>query len=236
MMTRYFWAGIAVTAAVGALVGAKSEAAAKKAGARVLFDGKSTAAWRGFKRDAFPARGWAVKQGTLHPIIGGDRVDLVTRDMYKDFDLQLEWKVGPSGNSGVMYDVAETEAETYHTGPEMQVLDDAAHKDGQNPKTSAGSLYALIAPGAQVVKPAGQWNKARIVKKGNHVEHWLNGTKIVEYELGSPALAALIADSKFKEWPRFAKEGQGHIVLQHHGDPAWFRNVRITGTPVKTAR
>jgi len=232
-MTRYFWAGLAVTAAVGILSSAAADAAAR---ARVLFDGAKTDAWRAFKRDSFPTRGWGVEKGTLFPIVGGDRVDLVTKDMYKDFDLELEWKVGPSGNSGVMYDVAETEPETYYTGPEMQVLDDAAHKDGQNPKTSAGSLYALIAPSSKVVKPAGEWNKARIVKKGNHVEHWLNGTKIVEYELGSPALAALITDSKFKDWKRFGKEGQGHIVLQHHGDPAWFRNVRITGTPVKAAR
>ena len=233
-MLRVFWAGLAVTAAVGALWSGRSEAATKAA-SRVLFDGTSTDAWRGFKRDAFPAKGWAVENGTLHPIVGGDRVDLVTKDQYKDFDLELEWKVGPMGNSGIMYDVSETEPETYYTGPEMQVLDDVGHKDGKDSKTSAGSLYALIARSKEVVKPVGEWNKARIVKKGAHVEHWLNGTKIVEYELGSPALAALIADSKFKDWKRFAKEGQGHIVLQHHGDPAWFRNVRITGTPV-TAR
>ena len=233
-MLRVFWAGLAVTAAVGALWSGRSEAATKAA-SRVLFDGTSTDAWRGFKRDAFPAKGWAVENGTLHPIVGGDRVDLVTKDQYKDFDLELEWKVGPMGNSGIMYDVSETETETYYTGPEMQVLDDVGHKDGKDSKTSAGSLYALIARSKEVVKPVGEWNKARIVKKGAHVEHWLNGTKIVEYELGSPALAALIADSKFKDWKRFAKEGQGHIVLQHHGDPAWFRNVRITGTPV-TAR
>lgn len=232
MMTRYFWAGIAVTAAVGALWGARS-ASADKAFARILFDGTNTDAWRGYKRDAFPSKGWVVENGTLSPVVGGDRVDLVTKDVYKDFDLELEWKVGPGGNSGVMYDVSESEPETYYTGPEMQVLDDAGHKDGKNSKTSAGALYALVAPTNKVLKPAGEWNAARIVKKGNHVEHWLNGAKIVEYELGSPALAALIADSKFKEWPRFAKEGQGHIVLQHHGDPASFRNIRIKGTPVK---
>jgi hypothetical protein len=231
MMTRFFWAGVAVTA-VGALWGAKADADGK-APSRVLFDGKSTDAWRAFKRDDFPSKGWVVENGTLKTVVGGDKVDIVTRDTYKDFELDLEWRVSPGGNSGVFYDVAETEAEGWHTGPEMQVLDDARHKDGQNPRTSAGSLYALIAPSAKVVKPAGQWNQARIVKKGNHVEHWLNGTKIVDYELGSPALAALIADSKFKDLPRFATEGQGHIALQHHGEEAWFRNVRITGTPVK---
>ena len=219
MITQYILAGMVMMAAGG--------------GSRVLFDGTNTDAWRGYKRDAFPTRGWLVKDGTLSPIVGGDKVDLVTKDVYKDFDLELEWKVGPVGNSGVMYDVAETEIEPYWTGPEMQVLDDVGHKDGKESTTSAGSLYALVGPKGKVLKPVGEWNKARLVKKGNHVEHWLNGTKIVEYELGSPALAALIADSKFKDWKRFGKEGQGHIVLQHHGDPAWFRNVRITGTPVK---
>ena len=218
-MTRYILAAMMTMAAAG--------------GSRVLFDGTNTDAWRGYKREAFPEKGWAVKDGTLSPIVGGDRVDLVTKDVYKDFDLQLEWKVGPMGNSGVMYDVAESETESYYTGPEMQVLDDAGHKDGQNSKTSAGSLYALVAPTNKVLKPVGEWNKARIVKKGNHVEHWLNGKKVVAYELGSPALAALITDSKFKDWKRFGKEGQGHIVLQHHGDPAWFRNIRIKGRPVK---
>ena len=233
MMTRYLWAGVAVTAAVGALWSARADAAGKSA-ARVLFDGKNTDAWRGFKRADFPAKGWVVENGTLSPVVGGDRVDLITKDVYKDFDLELEWRVGPAGNSGVMYDVAETDAETYHTGPEMQVLDDIGHKDGKDSKTSAGSLYALVGPTGKVLKPVGEWNKARLVKKGNHVEHWLNGTKVVEYELGSPALTALIAGSKFKDWPRFAKEGQGHIVLQHHDDdPASFRNVRIKGTPVK---
>src|SRR6188768_3178430 len=95
----------------------------------------------------------AASDGTLAPIVGGDRVDLITKDVYKDFDLELEWKVGPMGNSGVMYDVAETEPETYYTGPEMQVLDDAGHKDGQNSKTSAGSLYALVAPTGKVLNP-----------------------------------------------------------------------------------
>jgi hypothetical protein len=235
MMTRYFWAGIAVSAAVGALWGAKADAAGAAA-SRVLFDGKSTDAWRGYKRDAFPSKGWVVENGTLSPVVGGDQVDLVTKDVYKDFDLELEWKVGPMGNSGVMYGVSETEPESYYTGPEMQVLDDVGHKDGQTSRTSAGALYDLVAPTGKVLKPVGEWNKARLVKKGNHVEHWLNGTKIVEYELGSPALAVLIANSKFKEWPRYAKERQGHIVLQHHGDPASFRNIRITGTPVKPPR
>jgi hypothetical protein len=200
--------------------------------AKKLFDGKSTDAWRGYKRETFPEKGWVVDNGALKTVVGGDRVDLVTKETFKDFDLSLEWKLSPGGNSGVMYDVAENQDESYYTGPEMQVLDDAGHKDGKEPKTSAGALYALIAPVGKVLKPVGEWNKARLVKKGTHVEHWLNGVKLLEYELGSPALTALIAESKFKAWPQFAKEGQGHIVLQHHGQEAWFRNITIS-TPAK---
>lgn len=231
-MTRYLWATLVVTA-VAAVLGGGAEAARKP---RALFDGKGTDAWRAFKRDSFPTKGWVIDNGALKTVVGGDKVDIITKDTWKDFDLELEWRVAPGGNSGVFYDVAEAGEEGWHTGPEMQILDDARHKDGQEPKTSAGSLYALIAPSKKVVKPAGEWNKARIVKKGSRVAHWLNGTKIVEYELGSPELSALIAASKFKDRPRFAKEGQGHIALQHHGEEAWFRNVRITGTPVKPAR
>jgi hypothetical protein len=198
---------------------------------KVLFGGKSTDAWRGFRRDSFPTKGWVVENGTLKTVVGGDRVDLITKDTYKDFDLELEWKVAPGGNSGVMYDVSESEKETYFTGPEMQVLDDDLHADGKNPKTSAGALYALVAPVGKTLKPVGEFNRARIVKKGNHVEHWLNGKKVVEYELGSPELAKLIADSKFKDMPRFAKEGQGHIALQHHGQEVWYRNIRIRALP-----
>jgi hypothetical protein len=198
---------------------------------KVLFGGKSTDAWRGFRRDSFPTKGWVVENGTLKTVVGGDRVDLITKDTYKDFDLELEWKVAPGGNSGVMYDVSESEKETYFTGPEMQVLDDDLHADGKNPKTSAGALYALVAPVGKTLKPVGEFNRARIVKRGNHVEHWLNGKKVVEYELGSPELAKLIADSKFKDMPRFAKEGQGHIALQHHGQEVWYRNIRIRALP-----
>ncbi len=194
---------------------------------RVLFDGSSTDAWRGYRRDSFPTGGWVVEKGALKTVVGGDRCDIVTRERFRDFELELEWRVSPGGNSGVFYDVAESASETWHTGPEMQLLDDEGHRDGQNPKTSAGSLYALVAPAGHTLKPVGGYNQARLVKKGGHVEHWLNGTRVLEYELGSPALAMLIAESKFTDMPRFAQEGEGHIALQHHGEEVWFRSVRI---------
>jgi hypothetical protein len=223
-MIRSVLAG-AVVLAVGVL-GASSASAAD---AVVLFDGKSTEAWKAYgKTDPVSACGWEVKDGTLKTVPGATpRCDLATKDTYKDFDLELEWKVSPGGNSGVMFDVAETDSPAWHTGPEMQVLDDLKHKDGQNPKTSAGSLYALVAPTGKTLKPVGEWNHARLVKKGTHAEHWLNGKKILEYEVGSPALAALIAESKFKDMPKFFKEGQGRLVLQHHGEEVWYRNVKV---------
>jgi hypothetical protein len=204
-------------------------ASAADAGWTVLFDGTGTDAWKAYGKDAsLSGCGWLVENGTLRAAPEAQtKCDLATKESFKDFDLELEWKVSPGGNSGVMYDVAETDKPSYHTGPEMQVLDDGGHPDGKNPKTSAGSLYALVAPSGKTLAPVGEWNRARLVKKGAHVEHWLNGKQVAEYQLGSPALTALIAESKFKDMPRFAKEGQGRLVLQHHGQEVWFRNVRV---------
>ena len=126
-----------------------------------------------------------------------------------------------------MYRVSEAAAAPYETGPEMQVLDDDKHADGRDPKTSAGSLYALIAPKHKKLKPLGQWNKVRIVVQDSQVAHWLNGVKVVEYELGSAELNQLIARSKFNDMPRFAKEKTGFIDLQHHGDEVWYRKIRV---------
>jgi hypothetical protein len=203
---------------------------------KTLFDGHSTDAWRGYGRDAFPSGVWKVEGGELKTVPGAkDPVDIITKDTYKDFELELEWKISPGGNSGIIYRVAELPApsQTWQTGPEMQVLDDDKHKDGKDPRTSAGALYALIAAMNKTLKPVGEWNKVRIVMKAGHVEHWLNGAKVVEYEWGSPELKDLIAASKFKEFPRFAQEAQGHVALQFHGDEVAFRNVRIRSLDTK---
>lgn len=191
---------------------------------RPLFDGRSLAGWRGFK-SATPPAGWAAQDGELRRVGGGG--DLLTAEQFDDFELALEWKVGPAGNSGIFYRVVEEGDATYHSGLEMQVLDDAGHADGESPLTSAGALYGLYAPPRGVVKPAGEWNRARIVARGNHVEHWLNGRKVVDAELWSPDFTARHAKSKFPQWPMFAKARRGHIALQDHGDPVSYRNVRI---------
>lgn len=203
---------------------------------KVLFDGNSTDAWRGFRRDYFPSKCWAVENGTLKTVVGcekADRVDLITKDKYQNFELELEWRVAPGGNSGIVYLVSEDEDEVWKTGLEMQVLDDEKHHDGKIPKTSAGAVFDLIAPTNKTLRPVGEYNKARLIVRNNHVEHWLNGKKIIEYELGSDTFKSLIAQSKFKEYPRFAQIKEGHIALQHHGEEVWYRKVRIRELPAK---
>jgi hypothetical protein len=193
-------------------------------GWRVLFDGRTTDGWRGYKQQTAPA-GWQVVDGELTRVGGGG--DIITSEQFGDFELALEWKVGPAGNSGVFYRVTESAEESYHTGIEMQVLDDAGHADGQSRLTSAGSLYGLYPASAGVVKPAGQWNSARILVRGNHVEHWLNGQQVVEAELWSPDWNTRLAASKFTEWPGYARATRGHIGLQDHGDRVAYRNIKI---------
>jgi hypothetical protein len=197
---------------------------------KILFDGKSTDAWRGYSRDGFPTECWVVEGDTLKTVSGGKGpCDLVTREPYRDFDFELEYRLSPGGNSGVLYRVAELPGEpSWHSGPELQILDDDKYRQN-SPKNWTGALYDLIAaPSDKPMRPVGEWNRVRVLVRNNHVEHWLNGKKVVEYELGSDALKALVAESKFKDMPRFAREPEGYIAIQHHeGGDVWFRNVRV---------
>ena len=199
-------------------------AAEKAAGWRLLFDGRTANGWRGYMQEEMP-EGWQAVDGALTRV--GRAGDIITAESYRSFELSLEWKVGPGGNSGVFYRALEGPEAIYMVAPEMQVLDDAGHRDGQSPLTSAGSNFGLHAAQRGVVRPAGQWNEARIIVDGDHVEHWLNGVKLVDYELGSPDWAELVADSKFVEWPEYGTATEGHIGLQDHGDWAAFRNIKI---------
>jgi hypothetical protein len=186
-----------------------------------------TGAFRGFHRDSFPTN-WVCEGGVLRSI-PGTSVDLITREKFKDFELDLEWNVARGANSGVLYSVSEETKETYWSGPEMQVNDDPNHHDGRTPNHSAGALYDLIAPGPNKrLKPTGEWNQARLVSRNGHIEHWLNGEKILEYDWDSPATRKIISESKFKDAPLFMKDRNGYIALQHHGDEVSFRNIRIT--------
>ena len=190
----------------------------------ILFDGSGTSAWRGYQSQDMPS-GWQIVDGALTRVERSG--DIITRDQFGDFELELEWKVPPKGNSGVMYRVTEADSNTYRTGPEMQVLDDAGHIDGKDRLTSAGSAYGLYAAPAGVVKPAGEWNQAKIVARGAHIEHWLNGQKVVEYELWSPDWEAKVKATKFAAWSGFGRAPRGHIALQDHGDRVAYRNIRI---------
>ena len=193
----------------------------------ILFDGGNVDQWRGYKQDTFPKGGWVVENGALKTIVGGNRVDIITKDIYENFELVLEWRVSPAGNSGIFYFATEESDYIWQTAPEMQVLDDSAHPDGKRAVTSAGSLYALISPTVNSLKPVGEFNEARIKVKNDQVEHWQNGKKVLAYEYGSDTINELIAKSKFKSMPLFAKANSGHVGLQHHGEEVWYRNIRI---------
>ncbi len=191
----------------------------------VLFDGKTVKGLRGYKQSGF-SDSWEVVDGTLKTV-PGHGVDLISEEVYKNFELELEWKVPKGGNSGIFYFATEEGNYIWQSAPEMQVVDDEKHTDGKNTLTSAGALYALIAPSANVVKPVGEFNQVRIKVKNNHVEHWLNGTKIVEYVYDSDMMWDLVAKSKFNKMPLFAKASEGHIGLQGDHGLIWYKNIRI---------
>lgn len=201
-------------------------AAEKKAGWTLLFDGKSTAGWRGFKAPA-PDAGWTVKDGILSPDPKTSK-DLMTKAEFGSFELTFEWRISPRGNSGVMFHVIETGDETYESGPEYQVLDNAR---GEPPPEQAGGLFALYAPMGATPKPVGEFNQARLVVDHGKVQHWLNGVKVAEYDMNSADFKARVAASKFKQWPQFASSPTGHIALQNHGNAVWYRNIKIRVLP-----
>jgi hypothetical protein len=194
-------------------------------GWRLLFDGETLEGWRVFGREAM-SDGWAVVDGNLTRVADGAR-DIITVDQFTDFELSLEWRVEECGNSGVFIRASEEVGRIFEGAPEMQGLDDACHVDGQNPLTSAGANYALHPVPRGVVRPAGEWNQARIRVQGNQVTHWLNGQQIVDYELWSDDWKARLAESKFTEWPEYGTYPSGHIGLQDHGDRVYFRDIKV---------
>lgn len=202
-------------------------------GWRLLFDGKTFDGWRGYRTQDVPAS-WRILNGVIvvdSKATGGPEVDLITKDMYRNFDFMVDWKVAPGANSGIMYRGTEVGDYIWRSALEMQILDDERHSDGKSPLTSAGSLFAVYPAPRGVVHPAGVWNTARILVNGNHVEHWLNGVKLFEYELGSPDFLARVDQSKFKTMPNYGKAPDGYIGLQNHGDHVEFRNIKIKVLP-----
>jgi len=190
----------------------------------VLFDGTDASAWRGFRSDSLP-EGWRVVDGTLARL--GPGGDIVTRATFSDFELELEWRISPGGNSGIFFRIDEQHDHVWQTGPEMQVLDDAGHADGKNPLTAAGANYALHSCAVPAVRPVGEWNRVRMIVRGPHVEHWLNDELVVSYELWNSDWQGLVAASKFASMPDYGRNRAGHIALQDHGDAVWFRDIRV---------
>ena len=219
--------------------------AEQAAGWRLLFDGASFAGWRGLGRDTIPEGHWIIEDGAIRKVASGDVPtaadgqpleggDIMTVDSFENFELTLEWKVSQAANSGIKYNVSEEMStanppEHAALGFEYQILDDDHHPDAQNgPNRTAGALYDMIPPGpAKKLRPVGEYNQARLVFQDTHVEHWLNGEKVVEYDLGTARFDSLLAASKYAPVEGFADKRTGHIVLQDHGDDVWFRTIKI---------
>ena len=201
--------------------------AEKAEGWTLLFDGKSVQGWHSFQKTTFPAKGWAVEEGWLHGL-GHGGGDILSDGEYDHFELQWEWKLAPGGNSGLKYFVLETRKNAL--GHEYQMIDDEQNEDGKEAsgKHVTASFYDVFKPIVKPpARPIGQINQSRILVNGNHAEHWLNGTKMLEYECGSDAVRSAVADSKFKNVAGFGNCLKGHILLQDHGSNVWFRNLRI---------
>ena len=221
-------AGCATFAARGADLNTLTDEE-KAAGWKLLFDGHDTSGWRTCGHTDFPKEGWVIEDGALKNVGGKHGGDLVTKEEFTDFDLKFEWRISPGGNSGVKYLVKEGKTGHAGVGFEYQVLDDLKNEDSTNgPNRLAGALYYLIAPNASKrLMPVGEFNRSEIIVRGRHVEHWLNGAKIVECELGSAALKEAIAKSKFSKITWFGQKRPTVILLQDHGDTVWFRNLKI---------
>ena len=197
----------------------------RAAGWRPLFDGTSTSAWRGYKSQNFPA-GWTIVDGVLTK--SGEVADIITRDQFGNFQLALDWKLSAKGNAGIFYRGTEEYDHIYWSAPEYQLLDDAAHEDAKNRLTAAGANYSITPAPAGIVKPAGEWNSTLITVNGNTVQHWLNGQKLLEYEIGSPDWTAKVKASKFNDYPNYGRAKRGHIGIQgDHEGTLSLRNIRI---------
>lgn len=201
-------------------------------GWRLLFDGQTTTGWRNYNANTIGS-GWKVENGTLFldnsVTEKEERGDIISQEEFDNYELTVDWKIDSCGNSGIIFNVVEDPKYQYVwlTGPEMQIVDNVCHPDAKFEKHRAGDLYDLIKCSKETVKPAGQWNQAKIVSNKGSYEFWLNGTKVVSFKMQTPEWDALVAGSKFKAMPDFGKTVKGHIALQDHGDKVWFRNIKI---------
>lgn len=199
----------------------------------ILFDGESTEHWREYGMDEFPSEGWIIEDNALvfrAPESGSSGLDIITKDTYSDFELNLDWMISEGGNSGIFYHVLEQDRAIYWSGPEFQILDNENHSDanmGVNGNRKSASLYDLIPAQPQNTLAAGQWNSVRIISDGPTIQHWQNGEKVVEYERWNQEWFDMLHESKFNCYPEFGAIRDGHIGLQDHGDEVKFRNIKI---------
>jgi Domain of Unknown Function (DUF1080) len=199
-------------------------------GWKLLFDGKTMNGWRSFKNKENNT--WEVVDGMLHckspeDSTATNRGDIVTTEQYENFEFTFDWKIAPTHNSGVMFRVTEEYEVPYATGPEYQVIDDQGYPSALKPAQLSAANYDMHVPENKNLKPVGEWNSSRIVVNGNQVEHWLNGSKVVAYELGSEDWKKKVADSKWKDFPGYGLAKKGHLDLQDHGGEVWYKNLYI---------
>lgn len=244
---RFLMVGVLVAAAAGAQAQgakkAKSAPSAKQQGAtantltdkekaagwRLLFDGTTTSSWRGYKSQTMPSQ-WMVSDGTL--MKKGSAPDIITTEQFGNFEFSWDWKIAKGGNAGLFYRGTEEYEHVYWSAPEYQLLDDKYADDRHSRLTSAGADYAVYPSPAGFVKPYGQWNHSRIVVNGAHVEHWLNGHKLLSYELWSPAWEAKVKKSKFVDWPNYGRAKRGVLAFQgDHDGTLELRNLKIKELP-----
>lgn len=226
---RSLMAVVLFALALPALAGDKLTAEEKAAGWTMLFDGQSLKGWRPYGKPAGTpiGEGWKIEGGLLRKVPGVKGGDIISEKPYTDFELAWEWKLAKDANNGVKYCV--TEARPGAPGYEYQMIDDQSPKWNKlHAKALTASFYEVLPPAAdKPLKPAGEWNSSRILVQGQHVEHWLNGQKVLEYTFGSEAVKAGVADSKFKKYPDFGTKLTGHIMLTDHNDECWYRTVKI---------
>jgi hypothetical protein len=205
-------------------------AAEKKAGWQLLFDGKTLNGWRMYQDK--PADCWGVKDGEIY-CKGSEtdksdlRADLVTKDMYENYELSVDWKIAPAGNSGIMYHVTEDAPAAYLSGPEYQLIDDEGYPGKLEDWQKTGADYAMYTPAKNASHPPGQYNTTRIVVNGSHREHWLNGVKILEFEAWTPDWNKRKSEGKWKDTPGYGIAKKGLICLQDHGSGVWFKNIKL---------
>lgn len=223
------WLAVACTHAPEASTTSASDARVGTGGEWHAMIDPALSAWRGYREQRVPS-GWRVEQGVL--IKEGTAEDLISREQFGDFELAFDWKLAPGGNAGVFYHATEEYDKIYWSGTEYQLLDDARHPDGRNRLTSAGAAYGLFPAPAGVVHAADEWNSSRIIARGAHVEHWLNGRKLLEYEARGPEWTARVAASKFHQYPAYGLATRGHIGLQgDHAGMLAIRDLRIRVLP-----